>query len=47
MNEHLSIGTIRNINDRLCTVKNAEGCAEKIVLCRPPSYRPDPEGETV
>ena len=45
VNEHLSIGTTRNINDRMTQVKNTEGQMEKIELCRPPSYKPDPEGE--
>ena len=47
VNEHLSIGTIRNINDRLTKKKNERGVAEKIVLARPPTYLPDPEAETV
>ena len=46
VNEHLSIGTIRNINDRLTHVKNERGIAEKIVLARPPTFLPDPEAET-
>ena len=47
VNEHLSIGTTRNINDRMTMVKNAEGFMERIELCRPPSYNPDPEGEDI
>ena len=47
VNEHLSVGTTRNINDRLTQMKNAEGFTEKIVLCRPPTYKPDPEGEDI
>ena len=47
VNEHLSIGTTRNINDRMTQVKNADGCMERIVLARPPTYRPDPDGENV
>ena len=47
VNEHLSIGTTRNINDRMTQVKNKEGFAERIELCRPPAYTPDSEGEDV
>ena len=47
VNEHLSVGATRNINDRMTLVKNAAGFAERIELCRPPSFKPDPEGEDI
>ena len=43
-NEHLSVQTQRNINDRFRYHKNAEGKAEKIVLCRPPDIHAAGEG---
>ena len=47
VNEHLSIGTVRNINDRFTLTKDSEGRATKIVLCRPPSTLNDPDADDV
>ena len=47
VNEHLSVGTTRNINDRFTQMADEDGFAKTIELCRPPTYVADPDGEEI
>ena len=47
VNERLSVGTVRNINDRFTHMADKDGFATQIVLCYAPQHVADPDGDEI